>query len=133
MIIHITAQAISTPTVPKPNLNKANWPLIQHSITDNMQNINPEDSISQAELNYLFSQWSKSITSAIDSHTPKTTPRITHKMISNTRIKELQWWYKNLIENSLVNGWTHSKYIAYKTIKNKTVKESRQQKTGKRK
>ena len=34
----------------------------------------------------------------------------------------MQWWIKNLLENSLKDGWTHTKYIAYKKIKQNIIK-----------
>ena len=58
---------------------------------------------------------------------PTRTYKTIQKPIYNERVRELQFWVKHLLENSIKTGWTYTKYITYKTIKQTIINECKEQ------
>lgn len=127
ILIKITLHPITIPATPTYRIDKTNWDEFTREVCNKTRNINTDPHMNQETLEKSLTEWTISITSTMQEHTPITTQKTIHKPIYNQRIKELQFWAKRLLENSLNTGWTYTKYIIYKTIKRAITEECKDQ------
>ena len=83
--------------------------------------------MNQQTLDKSLKDWINAITESMKENIPTKTYKTIQKTIHNKKIKELQFWAKQLLENSVRTGWTYPKYITYKTIKQTIIKECKEQ------
>ena len=127
VIFTITSQAIKIPVKPKLNLKLADWEKYKVEIENKTKNFEIDENMQKDDLERSMKNWINIITEAIENNIPKSTNKLEQKEISNPQIKYLQWICSRILDNSRLTGWTHSKYTAYKTAKQKLVEESRTQ------
>ena len=127
ILIKITSQPIRTPSPPIQVFSKTNWDDFRTEIQNKANNINTDPYMTQQTLESSLKEWITAITSTMENHIPTKSFRTLQKPIYNQRIKELQWWSKQLLQNSLIFGWSYTKYITYKTIKQAIKTECKEQ------
>ena len=126
ILIKITSQPIKIDTPPTYIMNKTNWELFSRKIQDQTINISTDPNMSQQNLDKSLKEWIGALTDTMNECIPTKTYKTIKKTIYNNKIKELQFWVKQLLDNSLRTGWTYPKYITYKTIKQTIINECRQ-------
>ena len=124
MILTITAKAITTPSLVSYNMGKANWDSIKEEINNKLHEIDTNQISTQQEIETAIETWYNNITTTMENNIPKTNKKTVNKAIQNNKIRQLQWYGKNLLEEANIRGWSYNKYIIYKTIKKAIVEES---------
>ena len=136
ILIKITSQPIKIDTPPTYIINKTNRDLFSREVQNKTRNINTDPYMNQQNLEKSLEDWIHAITETMIECIPTKTYKTIQKTIYNERVKKLQFWVKQLLENSIRTGWNYTKYITSKTIKqtiiNKCIKEQNN-KTGKTK
>ncbi len=127
IIIKITAKPVKIETSPTYSLKKTNWEEFKITTQHKTRNINVDPYMDQQTLENSLKEWTTAITSTMEEHIPITKHKTVQKSLVTPKTKELQWWAQQLIENSMIAGWTYTKYITYKTIRQAIVTECKQQ------
>ena len=127
ILINLTAQSIKIPTTPTYALKKADWEKFKDTVELTNRSIDTNQYMSQNSLDKAIEEWLKNIKSAMEKTIPTTKNKTTAKTIYNQRIKNLQFWAKNLLKNSQVQGWTYTKYKIYRKIQQSIITECKEQ------
>ena len=127
VILTITAHAHKIPTPPTLNYRKANWKKFGELIQNNIQLAKPKNESNTRELDNNIDTWYDIIQNAMDQYIPKKSGRIEQKAITNSSIKSLQFYLKNIRQEASERGWTMAKYTVFRLLKQKLIKECKHQ------
>ena len=106
----IQQQKIEQRNRPKWIINRANWPLFQYIINNNINNLKVLDSPQQYEINTIVGEFITLITEAAKQAIPQTTGKVMKRQVP--------WWNEECTNAIKENKRAFRKFKKSKTIEN---------------
>ena len=127
VILKLTTNAIREIIPPKFNFKKADWDKFNDKIKESIEPIDHNLEITTAEVDRLLEEWYVNILNTMTETIPKTKHKTIQTPILNNTIKNYQFYIENLTNEARLKGWTIGKYNTYKILKQKLIKECKNQ------
>lgn len=117
IIMTITAKAITKSIPPILNFKEADWEQFKEEVNNSITTIAINESMTKEEIDSKVQLWYDNIEKAIKHNIPKKCTQTIYKPITSPLIRQIQFQYKELINEANLRGWGRLQYYKYRMLK----------------